>query len=279
MYLLVLAGHRRIPATVSITADTGAEEDCLWSTGERTTARAYFDQVVTPLARELGIDARFVRARSKDKPPLPSIVEYMKGRLLLNNPAPPIPMFGSRGGRLLQSCTDKWKIAAIKQEARRMGATHLRSAQGIHYGEAARRVKGLYVGKLDGFDSYQSTTKNKTTGAITVIKWMSHYYPLVDLKMDREAVSKALRALNIPYLVSSECDMCPHKDLARWERTSPEKIEEIAELEAQYKGEYFFTDLRKPLKQAIAIWRAEQDANPLLFTEPDFGCGNSYCGV
>ena len=46
MYLVVMAAEGRIPCRYSITADTGAEDDCLWSTGERTTAKEYYERVV-----------------------------------------------------------------------------------------------------------------------------------------------------------------------------------------------------------------------------------------
>lgn len=45
MYLVVLAGRREIPATVSITADTGWEKDRLWHNGEWSTPQEFFDKL------------------------------------------------------------------------------------------------------------------------------------------------------------------------------------------------------------------------------------------
>jgi len=62
--------RREIPATVSITADTGWERDRLWSNGRRSTAREYFDEIIVPLNAKYGLDSRFVRSVYKTKIPM-----------------------------------------------------------------------------------------------------------------------------------------------------------------------------------------------------------------
>ena len=272
MYLCVLAAKGKIPFDVSLTADTGAEDDCLWSTGERTSAREYFERVTKPYCSDHGIDARFVRARDKYGKDLPGLVEYLKGKIAAGTTAS-MPLYGSRHGQLRQGCTQKWKIVAIHQEARRMGAKALRTAQGIHIGEAARRVKGRYLRDEGALSIYQETVKTKD--GPKDVKWCTHCYPLVDMRMCREDTRDGLRAEGIPFLESSECDHCPHKDFARWDRTAPAKLVEIAEIEASMNGEYFFTSERIPLREAIEKMRARKEKQ----VEADFGCGNSYCGI
>lgn len=84
----------------------------------------------------------------------------------------------------------------------------------------------------------------------------------------------------IPYLLSSECDGCPHKDLTRWERTSPEVLKQVADLEKMFNGEFFFTSKRIPLLEAIEVMKKERSENPERHkSESDFGCQNSHCGV
>lgn len=289
MYCGWLASQGRIPATISISADTGSEEDCDWNTGEKTSARYYFEQVAKPLFEKWGMDAYFVRAVDKNKVPLPPIHEWQlreierakRGERKAKYGAIMIPMFGSQKGRLTQSCTERWKIAAIKQQARRLGATHLCSAQGIHYGEAARRVKGVYDGERDGFSHYKTAKTNRTTKEVTVIQWMSHYYPLVDLKLNRWQVRGELERLGIPYLLSTECDHCPHKDAGRWLRSSPATIEAAAALEDKYQGEYFLNSRRRSLREVIDDWKFAAAMNPALLTadEASFGCDGGICGV
>lgn len=282
MFLLLMALRKELPATFSITADTGWENDNVWNCGKRTPAREYYETVVVPLCRGTHVTPRFVRSMDKHKAELLDLSAQVRG---VKARMGGIPLFGSRGGRLSQTCTDKMKIRAIHQEERRLGAKTVRNAQGIHADEADRRIKGIFLRMDGGFGVYQTTiattiknddgTKRKVQHPI---KWQTHYYPLVDLGIGRHGARKTLEKEGIPYLVSSECDGCPHKDLDRWERTAPHVIDELAATEATWGGNYFFTDRRIPLKEAIAAM--QQDRKP--GAEPaaaDFGCGNSICGV
>lgn len=284
MVLFMMACRREIPATVSITACTGWERDRLWSNGRRSTLREYFDEVVSPIAKEWSFQALFVRSVDKDKKPLMDLVDHLRwcaksGKF--NNIK--IPMFGSKGGRLSQPCTGKWKVRAINQTLRTLGAKTACTAQGIHIGEASRRVKGTYLRNEGDWSIYQTTERRsaivngKKTKVEYPIKWLTHYYPLVDLGHNREICNLKIRGEGIPYLISSECDGCPHKDLPRWERTSPEVLTELAQLESQFNGEFFFTPERVPLLQAIEIMREKEKNKPSQ--EPDFGCQNAICGV
>ena len=239
MMMCVLAAEGKIPATLSISADTGSELDCLWSTGERTTAKEYFDQVIEPYCRENGLEAVFVRAQDKWGNELPPLIEKIKNEL---HPCG-VPLFGSRGGRIQQNCTGKYKIRAIRQELRRRGATTARCAIGLTLSETERMK-------------------------ISDVKWCQNYWPLIDLKLHRGAIQEKLGSRGIPYLVSTQCDMCPHKDRVRWERTSPEMIDQIAKIEAGLPGLYF-TDQRIPLKQAIA----NMPSQPSFFDS----CDSGYC--
>ncbi len=176
-----------------------------------------------------------------------------------------IPMFGSNGGRLKQSCTGKWKVQAIHQELRRRGATTAMTALGLHRGESHRI---------------------KPSG----MKWASHCWPLCDLQevqngstsdmgigrtWDRASIESEMIRRNVPYLVTTECDGCPHKDWARWQRTSPATVEELAAFEAQFGGEFFLTRYRKPLMDALALMEQDNQTGATLFD----GCDSGYCFV
>ena len=93
------------PADVVIVADTGWENDMLWSTGtQRTTAREFFEQVTKPLAESYGIDAAFVRTVGDDGaeyPPLNAAqLRAPKNGKIDGFRIIDIPLFGSAGGRL-----------------------------------------------------------------------------------------------------------------------------------------------------------------------------------
>lgn len=275
MLLFSMACKREIPATVSITADTGWENDRKWSNGRRGPIEEYFDEIVVPMGLKYGVQCRFVRSRYKTGQHLEPLIEHVR-KCAEEGKKPNIPMFGSRGGRLRQVCTDKWKIRALRQDARKwFGATTNCNAQGIHHGEADRRVSGTFLRMSGKWSIYQTEVKTKT--GPKPIKWQTHYYPLVDLKMNRRDCQRKVIELGIPYLLSSECDGCPHKDLTRWERTDPLVLTELSELEAKFNGEFFFTPERVPLLQAIEIMREKQKGKPEQ--EAGFGCQNALCGV
>lgn len=162
-----------------------------------------------------------------------------------------------------------------------MGATSQRSAQALHLAEM-RRMRGANPRKEGGWYTWNDldgTRKVKhADGRVTeepcIVKWCSHYYPLIDLRLTRQHVDEELKRLDIPYIVGSQCDGCPHKNLARWERTSPETIIRLADIERRTPG-WFFTNLRVPLPVAIERMKAQ----PRLFDDADFGCGNAVCGL
>lgn len=241
--LLILAGESEespCKATLSITADTGWENDMLWSTGERTTAREYFERVTQPLAREYEIEAVFVRPRDKNSQPRPPIPEIQAPNHI------DIPLFGSQGGRMMQTCTSKWKIAAIRQELRRRGASTATTYLGLTMSEVHRMKP-------------------------TDREWNQHAYPLIERHIYRVTCQAELERMGIPYLVTTECDGCPHKDPARWQRTSPATIKQLATFEARFKGEFYLTRTLIPLEEAIE----KMDTGQLeLFDNCD---GGGYC--
>ena len=267
MYMLLLAIEGRIPATVSISADTGSENDRLLNSGARTTNADYIRDVVEPLAREGGIEVAFVRADDKHGNAMPSLLDHtaqmiQQGKITHIK----MPLFGSNGGRLRQACTQRWKVMAIRQELRRRGATSARGAHGLHRGEV-HRMKG-HSGRVEA--GYYTLTDFD-------VKWVSHYYPLIDIGLFRANIQEEMDRRGIPWIVSSECDMCPHKDISRWLRTDPAVISRVAELEAGLAGQFFFTDRRIPLRDAIAQMQQQPEDYQ---TQIDFGCDNgAVCGV
>jgi hypothetical protein len=278
VFCLLLAAKGIIPARVSLTSDTGSENDRLWSNGHRSSATAYFYEIVEPFARKHGIDARFVRSVDENKKDiLPLEIETERLIDAQKFQSLSLPLYGSKGGQRNQTCTDKWKIRAIRQEARRMGATRLVTAQGIHAGEIGRRAKGIKIGNYGEWTLYQDTVTRKIEGEKTEVpvKWCKHYYPLADRGYGRATAQKVLIEEGLPYLISTECDFCPHQDIQRWDRHTPEKLVQIAALESKLEGRFFFTDERVPLLEALAIKRLK----PVSTLDTNFGCGNAYCGV
>jgi len=239
--LLLLA--RELGATVSITADTGWENDKLWSTGERSTSREYFERVTQPLAQEMGVEAVFVRANDENGNPLPPIPDAQLYPTSID-----LPFFGNRGGKLMQSCTGKWKVQAIRQELRRRGATTAVSLLGLTMDEVHRMKESDR-------------------------KWNSNEYPLIDRGYYRVMCQAELESRNIPYLITTECDGCPHKDPARWLRTNQRTIEQLAIFEGQFRGTFFLTRELIPIDQAVRKYRDADEIQIKMFVD---SCDSGY---
>lgn len=133
------------------------------------------------MATSHGIAAFFVRAKLKDGSDMMPLHEQMAIGLTKRQN---VPMFGSEGGRLRQTCTDKWKLRAIRQKLRELGAKKTRNAVGIHVEEYARRKSGIPLGKFAygelNYHEYQSVdgrkipNKSSGCGIITpssIFKW------------------------------------------------------------------------------------------------------------
>jgi len=200
-----------------------------------------------------------------------------------------IPLFGSRGGRLKQACTQRWKISAVRQQLRRMGATSARYGLGLYYSlKEIARMKGANPEKhADGFTSWNDidgTIRDKKTGTVKpkISKWTRRYYPLIHFQLSKTDCEQALLAAGIPWIVSSECDMCPHQDKARWLRLPEERLNQIIDVERKMNGEFFFTDARIPLDQRIQQWRNEQEQQGMdwEWDKEEHGCASDgFCLV
>lgn len=249
--LIVLAGTGVFRAEHVIVADTGWESAMLASDGVRYSARDYFEQVTRPLAEEFGLRAHFVRAKDGDGKPLPNLQDDQC--LVDNKTRIDLPMFGSKGGRLRQSCTSKWKISAIRQTLRSLGADTATTAIGFTLDEV-HRVK-----------------------QVSDVRWERHIWPLVtgEAKFHRASVQSMLTSLGIPYLLTTECDGCPHKDLYRWQKTDKAILDGVAKFEEDVgQGEFFLTSGRMPLLDSIATMSSHRPTTGLF----DMPCGVS-CDV
>lgn len=272
MAQLILRKEGRIVGDISQSADTGSEIDCLLSDGRRMSAKLFFESVIMPYCQSIGIEAAFVRTRKNDGSELPPLHEVMSLQQEGRIGATPafVPLFGSKMGRMAQQCTDKWKIRALRQNARRLGAKTMRSAIGLHCEEMGRVSGKLIRPKVGEFNVFQDGTEDKN-GIWHPLQWCSKYYPIIDLGMTREDCRNLCKKEGLPYMISSQCFMCPHQDGPRWNRNTPELNAQAAQLEEGFAGNFFLTDQRIPLMMAIPNMKQDDEQN-------DFGCQNDQCG-
>lgn len=288
MFLLHLAAEREIPATLSITADTQGEYDRVCSTGQRMTAEAFFEKHVRPYAEKHGIEAIMVRSQNRYGVELPGLLDILHNSAALGACQDDfdhmvkgllMPFFTNdrSRGRLRQTCTDKMKIRAVNQEAKRRGIKTLRNAIGFHAGEC-HRIKARYLKDDNGFSVYKPQVNRQ--GTMIDVKWLEHYYPCIDLGVDREKIRTILHKVGLPYLVTTECDFCPHQDWQRWRMHDPLVLESLAKLESCFHGKIFFTPERVPLKEALKIMEERSLDRSKQGELPGFGCENgAYCGI
>lgn len=242
--------HIRLKSRLSITADMQeAEDDRLWSTGRRSGTKEYFDEIVKPYGKQHGVEAVLIRKRNKQGEEIPSLLSQVEKGVMEG-----IPTYGSRGGQNIRSCTEKYKISAVRQELRRRGALTADSALSLTYDELDR-VKPSKV------------------------KWNPIWYPLIELKLTRHDVKAILDQRQFPYLASTECFFCPLQNYWRWGKLTEATIARAEAIENGFDGQYL-TDERVPLRQALEIKKLKYerkvgDSSQLeLFTCDTAG----YCG-
>lgn len=269
LFLIVMAGEGLFPCDHVVVADTGWERDMLWNTGRRSDAKTFFEEVTKPLAESYGMTAAFSRAMDGKGNLLPDL-DVAQWRSPSNKGKHEhiidIPLWTKDGkGRSLQSCTGQWKIRAVRQELRRNNA----------------KTATVYLG-LYSSESYRCKPSD--------VEWVKNAWPLVDFMeqtegvssmnigktWDRQDVYNELVSRDIPYIISSECDGCPHKNLERWRRTHPDTIERLADFEKQFNGEWFLTKKAIPLKDALLEMEKESTL-PML--EMIDSCDSGYCFV
>ena len=175
MMMMVLAGQRKIPSKICITADTGSENDCLLSNGKRVTMTQFYNDVIEPLGIEMSIKTYYVRGLDKNGNKLPPIIEKLKNGII-----PGVPTYGSRGGQLKQGCTGKWKVRAVRQHLRRLEAKTARSALGLTMDEVERVRQHNDV------------------------KWHWVWWPLIELRLYKAGIRETLEKMNIPYIEASQ---------------------------------------------------------------------------
>lgn len=242
-FMVVLAAEKTIPCDLIVVANTQSENDRTLSDGTKITNAEYLKRVVRPIAERAGIEIAFPIALDKYGVQLPKMQE-----LLLSGKTAGVPLFGDRGGRLKQACTAKYKIAAVRQELRRRGVRRARVALGLTFDEI-HRIKDSDV------------------------KWATNWWPLIEMRLRKYQCRKELERRGIPYLMSSECDHCPHKDFARWQRSSEKTISLAEDIESSLDGLYL-TKYCCPIRDAIRKMQESKKQGELYESD---SCDSGYC--
>ena len=173
---------------------------------------------------------------------------------------------GSRG-QVKRQCTHDWKImpirAFVRAELKRRG---LKRSAGV--------VQSLQGISLDEWHRMRSSD----------VAYIENVYPLVDMRMTREACVAWLEAKALPVPVKSACVFCPYKSIGAWKelkRSGGMDWETAVGVDANIRGrrpphELFIHPARVPLLEAVRI-PEDDGAHQLELQEAP--CDSGHCFV
>jgi 3'-phosphoadenosine 5'-phosphosulfate sulfotransferase (PAPS reductase)/FAD synthetase len=161
-----------------------------------------------------------------------------------------------------RQCTDKWKRAPLRRwlQANRNGAS---------------------VDLLLGI-SMDEWHRAKDSDA----KYITHHFPLLDLKMTRADCSAYLQRNGLPIPVKSSCVFCPYHNKKSWQEVKREngqdwqqavEIDGLIRESRNTQYSLFVHRARKPLPEAVKI--PEDEGAVQLTMLDDTACDGGYCFV
>jgi hypothetical protein len=244
---LVLATRGEIDYRIFIHADVGADS-------ENPATVAYYNEVHHPYAAAHGIQLVDVRLTKKDGT-TPTLIE----RIYSSPQSVPIPIRGQNGAPMSRTCTGDYKIKPIAKWLKQHGATKDNPA-----------ITGLGI-SLDEFQRM----KNNSGITHQVLD-----YPLIDLRIDRDACKRIIADAGLPPAPKSSCWFCPFHRRTTWQEmhdSEPDLFARSVEIErylsakstSRGKPPLFMTGYAIPLDQVIAGHQAGMDF--------DDNCESGYC--
>jgi len=210
---------------------------------ETKTTFDYLDQVIRPYLAKVDLDVTIVGREHSN------VDLYGHNGYLL------IPAFTERG-RMPTYCSGEWKREAIRRWLRKQGVQQCTLWMGISF-EERHRAK-------------QSN-----------VQWMTHEFPLVDMKISREKCFMMVEQAGLPKPPKSCCWMCPLRNDEEWQflqehdpdgwKQAVELDKEIREVYDEGTEELFLHRSRVPLDQ---VKLGDNGGQLELFAT---GCSSGHC--
>ncbi|MBP8125782.1 MAG: hypothetical protein KAZ26_24245 [Caldilineaceae bacterium] len=182
-----------------------------------------------------------------------------------------IPAFTLDGeggrGQLRRQCTSRWKI----QPMRRLISEEL-LARGLN--KDAGVVEQWLGITLDEWHRAKDSD----------VQYITHKFPLLDLKMTRADCAGWLQKHDLPMPIKSSCTFCPYHSVGAWEqlkRDGGKDWAEAVEIDAKIRDArppfpLFVHPARIPLEEAVSI-PEDAGAMQLGLSIPDEECDSGYC--
>lgn len=196
--LLVLAARGDIQFPLFIFANTGDDS-------ERPATLNYVRNVAMPYAEQHDIELVECHRIMRDGTSRTLLDEIRtQGRSI------PIPVRMGDGGFGRKRCTDRFKIAVVRRELRRRGATEDNPAL-VAIGISLDEIERAGAGGVDP----QDPTRLRS-------------YPLLDLALTRTDCRQIISDAGLPVPPKSACVFCPLHDRETWRQMRRERPDEWA---------------------------------------------------
>lgn len=249
---LVLSAQGKIDFPVHLFANVGDDS-------EDPLTLAYVRDILKPYAASQGIQYHELRRTKQD-----GTEETLLGRLTRpGSRSLPIPVRMSNGAPGTRSCTIDFKLKVLGKWHKEHGATPEKPATvGIGF-------------SLDEIERVGNARRRP---------WEQVEYPLLDLRLTRDACQAIAARAGLPPAPKSACWFCPFHRPQTWRemrRDRPELFERAAELEACLNGrddrlgkdQVYLTRFGRPLRAAIT------EAQTPLFEGLGEACNEGVCFV
>jgi hypothetical protein len=253
--LLVLVAQRRIDFPLFLMANVGDDS-------EHPKTLAYVREVAAPYAAEHGIELRLLDRVKRD-----GTVETLMGRMVKpGSKSLPIPArAGSSGAPMSRTCTVDFKLAVLKRELKRRGAS-------------AETPAVVAIGISTDEIHRAGTRKTRPYEVLT--------YPLLDLGLSRGDCEAVIARAGLPVPPKSACFFCPFHRPQVWaeqRRDEPDLFARSVALEAHLnvlrdatgKSRVYLTRFGRPLNEAVGSAQDElgfADYDPYVD-----GCDGEVC--
>lgn len=187
--LLVLAAQGRIDYRTFLFANVGDDS-------ENPATLVYLRSVAMPYAAAHGLELIELRRQLRGGGTRTLLEEIRTQERSI-----PIPARMGRGGFGRKRCTERFKIAVVRREARRRGATA---------DDPATVAIGISTDEIDRAGAGPGPDEKDPTRLIA--------YPLLDLGISRHACRRLITEAGLPVPPKSACVFCPLHDREAWRR-------------------------------------------------------------
>lgn len=177
-----------------------------------------------------------------------------------------IPVHMSNGAPGRRACTLDFKIRVVDRWLKREWQAHR---------------SGVWMGLGISLDEF---TRMRTNSDPDTMAWKTLDYPLIDLRLDRQACMELIRQAGLPVPPKSSCWFCPYHSQRNWQalrETQPLLFERAVALERLInerravigKDQVFLSRKCKPLPMATTEYVQSS------FLEDEQLCESGYCFV